>query len=76
MTANEFIEFKTGKSSVLERYSTHTVIELMRQWEEYTNVRRMLYSINPVLNQDELGIFNDNDLLIYLNSTITNNETN
>ena len=73
MTANEFIEFKTGKSSVLERYSTHTVIELMRQWEEYTNVRRMLYSINPVLKQDELGIFTEDDFLTYLTNK---NETN
>lgn len=75
MNAKEFIEFKTESSLVGKLYDTHAVIELMRSWQEYDQVGRLLYSYDPTLNQDELGIFTENDLLTYVESKL-NNETN
>lgn len=73
MNAKEFIEFKTESSLVGKLYDTHAVIELMRSWQEYNDVGRMLYSFDPSLKQDELGIFTEDDFLTYLTNK---NETN
>jgi hypothetical protein len=73
MNTREFIEFKTESSLVGKLYDTHAVIELMRSWQEYNDVGRMLYSFDPSLKQDELGIFTEDDFLTYLTNK---NETN
>ena len=79
MNINQFIDFTVRR--VLDNtpflnqtiFTRDAVIELMKQWQEYNDVGRMLYSFNPSLKQDELGIFTEDDFLTYLTNK---NETN
>ncbi len=47
-------------------YDNKFVIGCMNAWQEYNFAGRLLYSYNPELNQDNLGIFSQEDFDSYI----------